>query len=270
MAEPKRGRPAIPSDQKRQQIGVRVAPEVKAQLEAVAAANGRSVAQEIELRLVQSLERVVRNAETEALFNDMARDIAAIQEQTRKAWHRDLKTWGAVAEAMAKGAIVRHKPDRWQEDSIISEKWEAVCAIRSKREPLLAKLQAHGVSVQPEILGPRPRGLFGRSGNNALLMAAFKDEAGDFANRFIEWRQIMAHEDITEEQRADLLQTLREILALDEDEAKAREEHSAELRLYIQDEVAGREIFKAMMKRRQEEAWATGDIAEAMRLMEQS
>lgn len=51
-----RGRPPKPDAEKRQQIGVRTSPALKAMLEAAAAENGRSVAQEAELRLLASFD----------------------------------------------------------------------------------------------------------------------------------------------------------------------------------------------------------------------
>jgi len=48
------GRP--PSAVRRQQIGVRTSPSLKAQLEEAARTNGRSVAQEAELRLIASFD----------------------------------------------------------------------------------------------------------------------------------------------------------------------------------------------------------------------
>jgi len=48
MTESKRGRPALPEDKKRTQIGVRTSPGLKADLEQAAQENQRSVGQEAE------------------------------------------------------------------------------------------------------------------------------------------------------------------------------------------------------------------------------
>lgn len=50
----KQGRPALPNERKRQQIGVRCGTPLKSALEASAAINGRSVAAEAEIRLLKS------------------------------------------------------------------------------------------------------------------------------------------------------------------------------------------------------------------------
>lgn len=65
-----RGRPRKPDGEKRQQIGVRLSPSLKAALETAAAANCRSVAQESEWRLEQSFRDASMVATVSRLLAD--------------------------------------------------------------------------------------------------------------------------------------------------------------------------------------------------------
>lgn len=67
----KRGRPRKPIENHRQQIGVRVSPSLKTELEEAAALNGRSVAQEAEFRLTQTFQadRAVGGQHTREALN---------------------------------------------------------------------------------------------------------------------------------------------------------------------------------------------------------
>lgn len=102
-------------------VAVRTTPELKAKIEAAALENGRSTVQEIEHRLEASLSPVHGNksAETEALLVELAQDIGRAEALTGKRWHKDLRTWAMVREALGAGAIERNVPkfDRFMTDA---------------------------------------------------------------------------------------------------------------------------------------------------------
>lgn len=101
----------MPEAEKRQQIGVRTSPELKEQLEIAAGQNGRSVAQEAELRLLQSFERdaIKRSPATEILLNVLASDIALVEGRTGKSWADDPASFEAV-RLMIESTVSRRKP----------------------------------------------------------------------------------------------------------------------------------------------------------------
>jgi len=99
MTEPKKmGRPPKPEAERRQQIGVRTSPELKEDLERAAATNGRSLAQEAELRLVQSFQEEGRlgGAATYTFLQSLVGEIARVERHTGKSWLEDVATYSAV------------------------------------------------------------------------------------------------------------------------------------------------------------------------------
>jgi hypothetical protein len=101
MDEKRVGRPPKADAEKRQQIGVRTSADLKARLERAAAANGRSVAQEAELRLIQSFENDdLLGPTNRSTFIRMAAQIARAEAATGKSWLTDLTTYCAAGLLM--------------------------------------------------------------------------------------------------------------------------------------------------------------------------
>ena len=113
----KGGRPPEKGERKRSAIAVRTTTENKAKLEAAALEEGRSITQEVEARLEASLIGN-RSAETERLFSDLSVEIERAEELTGKRWHKDLRTWAMVREALFRGPIVRRMPE---DDRLLSD-----------------------------------------------------------------------------------------------------------------------------------------------------
>lgn len=170
----KGGRPTERGEVKNAAVAVRTTPTIKAALKRAADEAGRSITQEIERRIEVSLsgDRVRRSVETEALLNDLAREIDQIEQARGKRWHKDLETWAAVAEAIKGGAIERARPDKPVDDEFVMAAIKKLIGIRDAKEPHLALLRFVGVEapVTPyrytpafrNALKPR-RGLFGSS-----------------------------------------------------------------------------------------------------------
>lgn len=111
MVEKRQGRPPKPEGEKRQQIGVRVSPELKSQLEAVAGANGRSVAQEAEFRLAESfeLDELLGGGKTKAFLVELAVQIGRAEDVTGNPWRDDATTYWA-ARKLVEDALDRARP----------------------------------------------------------------------------------------------------------------------------------------------------------------
>lgn len=108
MSEPRRlGRPPKSESEKRQQIGVRTSPELKELLEGAASANGRSVAQEAELRLLESFRH--QDQRTQAVMGHLAALATSIQLRMGNAWYDDYAAWVAFDESV-RHVLASHSP----------------------------------------------------------------------------------------------------------------------------------------------------------------
>lgn len=249
MEERRRGRPSKPDAEKRQQIGVRVSPELKARLEDASDRNGRSVAQEAELRLLQSFDQEGRlgDAETQRLLLALADEIALIEKATGKHWHRDLKTWAAVAEGLRRGPIRRLRPDRPDDDEIVGEAWSAIEAVRDRKRPIIDGLAEYGIT-EPLTPPDRPT-----EATNAL--------AAYFEPRWGAQVQIKANPEISEETRIGLLAAVDELKALDSEERQALSVWRAAMQPYWDAANEGAAWYTRLQRRRAEEAMKDGDYS---------
>jgi hypothetical protein len=233
MTETKRGRPTLPEGERRQQIGVRTSPALKADLERAAGDNGRSVAQEAELRLVDSFEAERRSGspETAQLMRMLADQIAVIERTTGKRWHKDLTTWAAVAEAAAKGPVQQLRPDRTTDDELANEAWDALWAIIMEKQQYIETLRGAGLHVPRR---PQP------------ARAGATDALGSYIdlNRTSLRRAIDALS-ISEDDRDKLREAIAGIIVLDEAETKAESHFLESVRPYLEAEARGRELFAA-------------------------
>ena len=111
METRKIGRPPKSESDRRQQIGVRTSPSLKMRLEQAAASNGRSVAQEAELRLVQSFEAddLVGGPEKRRLAVQIASEIARAEAASGKGRASDLATHIAATK-LIKAVLARATP----------------------------------------------------------------------------------------------------------------------------------------------------------------
>ena len=94
----KTGRPPQRDEAKRAAIAVRTTPTTKARLQEAADRAGRSLTQEIEQRLEQSLkdEDALGSLDNLAFFRAMASMMRLIESRTGNAWRQDTATWQAV------------------------------------------------------------------------------------------------------------------------------------------------------------------------------
>jgi hypothetical protein len=106
------GRPTERDEAKRAPINMRITPATRSALDAAAAREGRSLAQEIEQRLERSLEleKAQGGPATAALVATIVADIAEIERLTGKSWAVDNETYFAVRRAVI-AAILDRTPD---------------------------------------------------------------------------------------------------------------------------------------------------------------
>ncbi len=102
--KPSRGRPSKGDEAKRFPLSIRTTRELKEQLEAAAVAADRSLAQEIETRLLASLndKGPMPDETTAELLKMIATAIAVIERQDGSSWIEQLNTYTAVDAAIAR------------------------------------------------------------------------------------------------------------------------------------------------------------------------
>lgn len=250
MAHGRRGRPPKAEAQKRQQIGVRTSFELKLELEAAADRNGRSVAQEAELRLVRSfdMDKEAGSAETSHLLRTIAAEIALIESRTKKRWFKDLRTWGAVLEMLRQGPFQRFSPDDPVADDVVVQAWLALRETRRKKLALAQLITQNGIPCAASVPSlPIETGLLGLTLKRLEL-----------APRHAERVAIDAL-DCNDSDKEDLRQALSVLIELDEEEHQADLKLTESLAPYIAAERSGREFYADMRSREAELALRNGN-----------
>jgi hypothetical protein len=277
MTDTKRGRPALPEEQKRQQIGVRTSLDMKRALEIAAERNGRSVAQEAEWRLQQSIddEKRAGGEHTASLLRIVAAEIEKIEGMTRKHWNKDLATWAAVARMFQTGPIQQLRPDRTSDDEIVMEAWRRLTEAREQKRQVCDILVGLGVLASPELpeaRRPRKLGLFGTSAatgtagsGGALDLAALAarylgQPSADGKSREAERVRVRAL-DADEQTTKDLMAMVDELERLDELHRIAEADWTEATEPYRQEEERGRQLFREMMQNRAQELFRQGDYS---------
>lgn len=276
MTDTKRGRPALPEDQKRQQIGVRTSLDMKRALEIAADRNGRSVAQEAEWRLQQSIddEKRAGGEHTASLLRIVAAEIEKIEAMTRKKWNQNLATWAAVARMFQTGPIQQLRPDRTSDDEIVMEAWRRLTEAREQKRQVCDILVGLGVLASPEL--PEARkvrkvGLFGAAGATGgavtahpglsdLLARYAGPQHVDTTSREAERVRVRAL-DADEQTTKDLMAMVDELERLDELHRAAETDWTEATEPYRQEEERGRQLFREMMQNRAQELFRQGDYS---------
>jgi hypothetical protein len=266
MTESKRGRPALPDEQKRQQIGVRTSPTLKAALEQAAAHNGRSVAQEAEWRLQRTFEEDERagGEHTARLLRIVGAEIEKIESITGKRWSTNLKTWAAVARMFATGPIREARPDKTSDDEFVMGAWNRLYAAQQERKGLIDEMAAAGIPIHPDLPEKarfsRNPGLFGSGGAARGLLSQYvgretrTDMKRESVRKYIQ--------DVADAESVDqLLAMLDRIVELDDIERTAKKDWDEARKPYNDAEDEGVKLFQEMMQRRAQERFAVGDYS---------
>jgi hypothetical protein len=150
------GRPPKPESDRRQQIGVRTSPLLKVRLEQIARMNGRSVAQEAELRLVQSFEAddLMGGPEMRTLLIQIASEIKRVEAATGDARTSDLATHIAATKLV--DAVMRRAapvPSDFARISAMEREIEQRKEERDRWCQVLAQFNVFSKSAFSAILG---------------------------------------------------------------------------------------------------------------------
>lgn len=238
---------------KKAAIAVRTAPSIRDALKKAADESGRSITQEVEARLVASLERDggTRTPETERLLTEIGGAIAEIEGWTGKRWHRDRKTYGAVLEMMERGPAFKKRVDDPKEDEIVAAAWQKYFSIRQQITPLVDWLNEIGIDSVERPGYPRSgRGLFGRRTTNALLQG--------MPSRWRERAQVDELK-LPEKLENGALTIIGQLETLDSLGEAAFSEWQDAQAPYIQAEADGRVLYKSRKREAAERARQNGE-----------
>ena len=241
---------------KKSAIAVRTAPSIRDALKSAAEQSGRSITQEVEARLVASLERDggTRTPETERLLTEIGNAIAEIEGWTNKRWHRDRKTYGAVLQMMERGPAFKKRVDDPKEDEIVTAAWDKYYRIHDQASPLVAWLNEVGVNATERIdsaYSYSRRGMFGRHPQNALMPA--------LTSRWRERSQIECEANLPDNIKSAALTIIAQLEALDEQADQALADWRQAQRPYIEAEHEGRTLYKSRKREAAERARQNGD-----------
>ncbi|MBD3761465.1 hypothetical protein [Rhizorhabdus sp.] len=241
------GRHAKPKEEQRQQIGFRLSPADRHRLEAAASRSGVSVPQEVEVRLISSLDQdEMIDGPTAELIGQIAAQIAEIQKMTGKRWHKDVTTWAAVHEMLRRGPMARAHPDRPLDDETVIAAGKKLAEIRAKKKALIEQLASRGIAVLEEA----------KIYKGGIL--------GGWKNRTTEQAAIDAIED--EILRDHAGQVFEQIQALDAEEEAASSDYTDALSPYWDAERVGRRLYRenrrdaALRNMREGQPWEPFDL----------
>jgi len=218
------GRPKKEKSEQRQQIGFRLHPGDRQRLEQAATRARRSIPQEVEERIIASLnyEDAV-DGPTRELLKGLVEEIATIQNLTGKRWHKDAITWAAVHQMFRQGPLSWVRPDKLQDDETVSAAWQTLYKFEQRRAQIARDLAAMGLAVLEKPV--TTRGLM-----------------GVFHSRDSERKTIEAVED--EQLGTQARALFDEMLALDAEIETAGKKHFEAAEPYLVAERTGRKIYQ--------------------------
>lgn len=250
------GRPREHEEVKRSALTIRTTPTIKEAIAFAAERSGRSVTQEIELRLQESLqlEQNAGSPETHRLLLSYANEIAAIEKARKKSWHRDLGTWGAVSEALRGGPINLARPDRPADDEIVEEAWRALNEIMERKRELAVFLLQNNVPCNPHApkLAYRYRPIFPDPAETPTAQIARLLTEGD-QNRSLE-ETFIDNLPLADAEKDKLRAVVAQMRKLDEAEVEADRRYGETLKPYFDAEREGRQWLHEWRRRQAIEA----------------
>lgn len=222
-------RPRKKPEDRRQLVSIRLDPEVKSKLEAHAEASGQSLAAEIEMRCLSTLELDRTGIE---LIEAISRAITLIQRTSGKRWHRDLKTWAAVECMLSRGPIQDFLPDDPEEDEEISKATGPLREVRAKQTELTRRLADIGIAAP----SPEPR---------ISWNAAMQSKAISYAKRMERLMRSFPISEIADEPtKSKAEKILGELNDLDSVEVQALEQLFVLMEPYREAKAKGERIFE--------------------------
>lgn len=205
---------AVPS---KHQIGVRVGPQLKKQIEEAATASGRSLAQETEMRIAESFEigALFHDARTKAFMIELAAQIARAEAATEKSWTDDGATYWAARKLM-EDAIRRAAPTP-PNYAEVNEARSELIELTTRVQALAETLQKCGALSYPNALAvavgeasvlrelPRERWHMPERPDDAL-----DDEEAELIEEWLaEWRDLNGRISALAKRHDELLEPIR-------------------------------------------------------------
>lgn len=256
MSSKPAGRPREHDEVKRSALTIRTTPSIKDAIALAAERSGRSITQEIELRLQESLqlEQNSGSPETHRLLLSYANEIAAIEKARKKSWHRDLGTWGAVSEALRGGPINLAQPDRPADDEIVEAAWHTLNEIMERKRELAGFLLQHNIPCNPHApkLAYRYRPMFPDPAEASGAKIARLLVEGD-QNRSLE-ETFIDNLPLPDAEKEKLRAVVAQMRKLDDAEVDADRQYGEALRPYFDAEREGRQWLHEWRRRQAIEA----------------
>lgn len=247
-------RPKLSQDQKRQQVNIRLNPADKAHLEAIAKREKSALAATAEALLSSAIAADKAAGEsgpsqqrrddlarigqaddaTISLLAQIAGEVALIESMTHKRWHKDRKTWAAVAQMMTQGPIMWNKIDEPVNDDIFQELARTGFDILQKKMRIIEELRGLGVVVQL-----RPDG-FAKTNALAALTRGGIFGAPKLSVRSRERNLLLSLPDDVKERALEQFSLLEK---LDKEEAENDAAVSEAVAPYAEAQMAGRMLY---------------------------
>lgn len=150
----KRGRPRKGNELKSETLAIKTSPALKERLAQEARVNRRSLTEEVETRLTESLERskAPRSERTARLLEQIAVNIFEIEaaigpKDHPRGWHENIATWAAVREMLYHGPIVEVATSDAFRDAKLDKLNDIAALIREEKGQLVMGLGALGLEA---------------------------------------------------------------------------------------------------------------------------
>lgn len=241
------GRPPMKDEDKRKLISFRLSPPDLKQIEAYAKAGGRSLAAEIERRLLATIDLDERGIELVGQLDDQIANLE--REEHGDRWHSTLTLWSAVKELLVIGPIEDYRPHRWQDDEEASDAYDAWSRVDEERKAVIAALADYGFIINdngPEV--KRKLSIFGQTPNALMPMDGGRTMARQIAETAPE-----------SDDRTEALRLLDRLAQLDKDVEDARTAWVDHLMAFWKDEDTGKQMARRILQRQAQERKARGE-----------
>lgn len=218
----KLGRPRKGNELKSETLAIKTSPSLKDRLAEEARVNRRSLTEEVETRLTESLNQsdTPRSERTSRLLEEIARNIFEIESVIGLGWHEDVASWAAVREMLYHGPIVEVATGDAFRDAKLDRLTELAAAIATEKAQLVMGLRAIGIEADAARRTPTLGDLFNgppvtlnrdRLRATADAMGDLTDHQRNYAAAMIDrLEQLDAEEYANEEARAEAVEHLRE------------------------------------------------------------
>lgn len=222
------GRPPKSLADKRAIATFRLKGASREKIEKAAADAGRSLASEIEARVLATIDLDQTGLQLIAQISAELQAAAKVVDEP--CWYATLASWAAAREMMFRGPIEQFRPYRMADDPEFAEATAKHSNLSAKRKQLTSDLAAMGIAMQEE---PNPqvgKGLFGSTPGLSLNSREI-------------WRAKVASLEPSED-RDGAIEMIDKLVELDEQIAAAWLECRDHISVFRKDEIEGQEAYR--------------------------